>query len=371
MPTVSVIMPTYNGERHLVPAVRSILAQTLTDLELIIVDDGSTDRTPDLLTSLDDSRLRVTRLARNSGIARATDCGYRLATGRYLAHMDHDDVALPQRLALQVACLEARPELAGCGGVAVPFKGRQDRLLRLLPESVGRKPPVEPDLVAASTLFGGRLFNPTLLFRREALALARRAGEPPEWHDPAFTVAGDDEFFERWMAAGARFAILGERVLLYRRHGGNTSRQAKDVTPGGGRATRDAVMAALTCRAAKRLVPDATPEELALHGRLALRAPDLVPEEAPAVRAWLARLMEGNACAQSGGRGFAPESLARELADAWLRACGVMACHHPWQGLAAFRSAPELSRAPAWTLLYQWQKRLPRYRRARAAARMV
>ena len=117
-PTVSVVMPVFNGERFLREAVESILNQSFGDLEFVIVDDGSTDSTPSILESYcrQDQRVKVHRQG-NQGIVASLNQGCLIARGDYVARMDADDVSAPQRLGRQVAFLDANPRvgLVGCG----------------------------------------------------------------------------------------------------------------------------------------------------------------------------------------------------------------------------------------------------------------
>ena len=114
-PIVTVLLPVYNGERYLREAVESILTQTLESFELLIVDDGSTDGTAAICRSFTDARVRVHRYEENAGVIFALNAGIDLITTKYVARMDADDISLPDRLARQVAFLEARPGIAACG----------------------------------------------------------------------------------------------------------------------------------------------------------------------------------------------------------------------------------------------------------------
>ena len=108
-------MPAYNAERYVDDAVRSVLAQTLSDLELLVVDDGSTDRTAEVARAHTDDRLRVLTVP-NGGPARARNLGVSAARpSRYVAFIDADDVWDRGKLAAQVAALDARPELVAVG----------------------------------------------------------------------------------------------------------------------------------------------------------------------------------------------------------------------------------------------------------------
>jgi glycosyltransferase involved in cell wall biosynthesis len=103
---ISVLMSVFNGERYLDQAVDSILSQTFSDFEFIIIDDGSTDNTTEILASYDDPRIRIVR-QENSGIVKSLNRGLLLARGEYVARMDADDLSFPQRFAAQVEELDS------------------------------------------------------------------------------------------------------------------------------------------------------------------------------------------------------------------------------------------------------------------------
>jgi glycosyltransferase involved in cell wall biosynthesis len=120
LPTVSVLLPTHDRAAYLGAAVESVLGQTFRDFELIVVDDGSTDGTDDVLAAIADPCLRVVRRPRG-GCAAALNAGLAVARGRYIARNDSDDVWLPDLLAALVPSLDARPEVgmvyARCEGM--------------------------------------------------------------------------------------------------------------------------------------------------------------------------------------------------------------------------------------------------------------
>ena len=107
MPVVSVLMTTFNGAGFIGASIVSVLAQSFTDFELIVVDDGSTDATAQVLAGIGDPRMRVLRQAANGGVVAARNAGFLAARGRYVAALDHDDLSHPERLARQVAYLNA------------------------------------------------------------------------------------------------------------------------------------------------------------------------------------------------------------------------------------------------------------------------
>ena len=111
-PTVSVIIPVYNGEKYLRFAIDSVLSQTFQDFELIVVDDGSTDSTPNIAQSYG-TRIKYVRQD-NRGAAAAFNHGLRLVQSEYIAWLSHDDVYLPQKLERQVGLLETQPQIGAC-----------------------------------------------------------------------------------------------------------------------------------------------------------------------------------------------------------------------------------------------------------------
>lgn len=164
LPQVSVVIPVYNAAAHIDTSVPSVLAQTLRRLEVIAVDDGSTDTTPDLLRGFTDSRLRVLR-QENSGYPHAMNTGLAVARGEYVARMDADDIMAAERLERQVEFLERHPEYAFVGTLyeTITPNGKTCGS----PSVIGLPPwsPVSWDDV----MNGHRRFaDPSVTFRREA-----------------------------------------------------------------------------------------------------------------------------------------------------------------------------------------------------------
>lgn len=115
IPTISVVMPAYNAEKYLREAIDSILAQTFTDFEFIIINDGSTDSTKKIIQSYDDPRIVYLENEVNSGICVTLNKGLDAARGRYIARMDSDDISLPQRFEKQIAFMDSNPEIGVVG----------------------------------------------------------------------------------------------------------------------------------------------------------------------------------------------------------------------------------------------------------------
>ena len=160
IPKVTVLMPVHNGELYLREAVESILTQTFREYEFIIVDDGSTDGTREILASYDDPRIKIMRNERNLGIVFSLNRGLEHACGEYIARMDGDDISLPTRLARQLDYLSANPEIgmAGTWIQRMDEHGRSQGVARL---------PTTVMLVRWVLLFENCFAHPSTMFRRE------------------------------------------------------------------------------------------------------------------------------------------------------------------------------------------------------------
>lgn len=205
-PRVSVLMPVYNGEKYLELAVESILAQTFEDFEFLIINDGSTDRTREILDRLaaKDARIRVVH-RENRGITPTLNELLRLARADLVARMDADDIALPERFAKQTRHLDENPEcaLVASSVVIIDPDGR-DLTTRAVP--LAHEEIVEGFLRGA----GQFVFHPATMFRRK---LALELGGYQERHP----LAQDLDLFLRMSEVG-RLTNLAEPLLKYRDH---------------------------------------------------------------------------------------------------------------------------------------------------------
>jgi glycosyltransferase involved in cell wall biosynthesis len=209
-PLVSVVMPVHNGGRLLQQAIDSILTQTVCDLELIVVDDGSSDATPELLRNRaeSDHRIRVVQHSTNLGFAAALNNGFAQARGRFIARMDADDVALPSRFERQLSFLDDHPDVAIVGSA-----------VRRLSETgvLGQvqQYPLRPGVVAWSMLFFNPIAHPTAMMRADAV------DSPPYGNE--YPGSEDYDFFFR-LSRRVRIANIPEVLLHYRVWTGNMSR---------------------------------------------------------------------------------------------------------------------------------------------------
>lgn len=212
-PLVSVVLPVRNGEAFLEPALNSICSQTLKDFELIVIDDGSTDRTSAILATWKnhDARLRVFRQDQK-GLTAALNLGISVARGKYFARMDADDVCEVDRLDAQVAALDANPTIAAVGGAVqvIDAAGRPEKVLRF---------PTTHEQIR-TRLFQGEcpLCHPATTIRIDTL---RAVGG---YRD--VVLAAED--YDLWLriAERAHLSNLGKVVLKYRRHSQQVSIQS-------------------------------------------------------------------------------------------------------------------------------------------------
>ncbi len=130
MPDVSVIIPIYDRSEFLCTAIASVLAQTLQDFEIIVVDDASADDTQEVVGNLDDGRIRYIRHEINKGVAATRNTGVLNSKGKYIAFLDDDDEWFPEKLKKQFDLLETRPRIVGgvyTGSLAVEATSRKRR----------------------------------------------------------------------------------------------------------------------------------------------------------------------------------------------------------------------------------------------------
>ena len=195
-------MPVYNGERHVRAAIDSILAQTHRDFEFIIVDDGSTDGTQEVVSSCRDSRIRLVRMDRNNGLSLALNEGLRLSRHALIARQDADDVAEPNRLQRQLAVMSARPDLALLGSQAVAIS--EDGT----PTGTVRRS-ITPAAIRWFSAFDNPFIHTSVVFRADVV---RALGGFNPAYDP---FSQDYDLWCRLMETHA-CANLPERLVRYR-----------------------------------------------------------------------------------------------------------------------------------------------------------
>lgn len=200
-------MPVYNAERFLAQAIDSILGQTFSDWELIIVNDGSTDNSKAIIESYSDERIKYCENESNLKLIKTLNRGIDLCTGEYIARMDADDVASPYRLEKQVAFLDENPLYIMCGTNAAVIDNEGKR--------IGKIQNLESnDFLQINLLFSDPFVHPTMLIRRDILSIKK--------YDEHYKHIEDYELWCR-IAPMGYIANIGEELLEYRWHDTNIS----------------------------------------------------------------------------------------------------------------------------------------------------
>jgi glycosyltransferase involved in cell wall biosynthesis len=213
-PLVSVLMPAFNAEQHIAQAIESILEQTYTHFELLILNDGSTDQTQHVIEQFDDERIVKTQLAQNQGLVNARNQLVTAARGEYIAFLDADDIALPNRLQLQIAFLESR-KADICGGAHYSLYESSGRM------KSSKQRYSDSDIRALITVCSP-LCNPAVMGRAEAFKKhPYRIGKD---------YAEDYSLWSELALAGYRFANLHDNLITYRIHSQQTSQTQNSET---------------------------------------------------------------------------------------------------------------------------------------------
>ena len=209
MPTISVIIPTYNGARYIREAIDSVLAQTYTDYEIIVVDDGSTDDTAAILQSYGD---RINPIHQpNQKLPTARNNGVAASKGKYIAFLDSDDQFLPDKLQIQARMLDENPDLGlvASGHEEIDEAGRSISITH---------PWIHfPNISLESILFYGLAPPSAVLIRRDWFELVGG-------FDPAFIYTEDMDFWYRLALSGCPMAWSPPTLIRYRIHPANKSR---------------------------------------------------------------------------------------------------------------------------------------------------
>lgn len=209
-PLVGVVMPVFNGERYLAPTIEAILGQTFTDFEFVIVNDGSTDGSRDILEQYarQDSRIVIVD-QQNGGISRALNAGIDRVIAPYVAPIDQDDISLPHRLEVEVAALEADPDVVCVGGwyEIIDAQGRYLTTLRV--------PSDDSDIQRVALAGHSPICHSGCMMRK--VAFLKVGG-----YDPEFDLAQDLDLYLRLGEVG-RLQNLETPVLRYRVHAAASS----------------------------------------------------------------------------------------------------------------------------------------------------
>jgi len=284
-------MPVYNGEKYLREAIDSILSQTFSDFEFLIINDGSTDKSVEIIKSHDDKRIRLIDNQKNLGIADVCNLGMSLASGEYVARMDCDDISVKTRLEKQVEFMETHGEVGICGAWIKMFGAARQ---------INRYFTADQEL-KTRLLFNTCFAHPSVMIRKKII-IDNNLKFKKEF-DP-----GDDYFLWTEASGVTKFANLPKILLYYRMHPANISKLKSDKQKIGATNARLNML--------KKLGINPTDEELEIHASLKAV---LVEGRTFLERSeqWLNKLIEANRIKKV----FAEDSLKKVIANHWLHVC--------------------------------------------------
>lgn len=302
--TVTVLTPVYNGAPYLREAIESILSQTFVDFEFLIINDGSTDESAEIIKSYRDPRIRLVENERNLGLAATRNRGLALAVGEYIAKMDCDDISTPDRLAKQVNFMNANAHIGACGSWVKKIGARKDVW----------KVKTDDDSIRARLLFESALAQPSVMLRKSMLTSYGIR------YDANLNTAED---YGLWVniARHSKLANIAEVLLYYRVHPAQVSIEKLNVQMAAADKVRIAQLDALG------ITP--TDEEKRLHSAIATMRCDRAPDFFDKTHAWLARLRTANREKNL----YSESALEKELSWRWYKVCNKMTCFgcHTWK----------------------------------------
>lgn len=200
-PEVSVIMPVYNGMEFLNEAIDSILAQEYSDFEFLIINDGSSDKSKEIILSYSDSRIKYIENETNKGLIFSLNKGIDIAQGKYIVRMDADDISYPQRIEKQVAFMDDNPLVGICGSWYLAF-GKNDILVKTAQWD---------EDIRIGMLHQIQLCHPSVIIRKSIL------DKNEIYYNPEYSHAEDYDFFNN-IGKYSKFHNLQEVLIKYRHH---------------------------------------------------------------------------------------------------------------------------------------------------------
>jgi glycosyltransferase involved in cell wall biosynthesis len=326
-PKVTVFIPVYNREQYIGAAINSILAQTFTNYELLLIDDGSTDRSVELMRSYTDPRVRVVCNESNLGIPRTRNKGLQLARGEYIALLDSDDFAYPERLQKQVAFLDSHPGYAEVGSWSRAMD-EQGRPLQKI-----KRQPVWPEEVQAQLLFRCCLSNRSIMARTAILQEYGYRNDYPRCQD-----------YELHVRLTQRYKLgnLPQVLVLGRVHPEQITRQTTGL---GDAKKREIVSVQLTELGVAFTHTDLDPHLTLSRMRKLRFTPNR--EYLQWAEAWLLKLQEANRQT----RRYCERAFTRAVSEKWFIACLRASTGIGWIAWQRFWQSP-LSKG-SWSSLKQ------------------
>jgi len=295
-PRVTILMPVFNGEKYLREAIESILSQSFTDYEFLIINDGSTDNSETIINSYQDQRIRLINNQQNLKLIATLNKGITLAMGEYIARMDCDDISLPDRLLKQVRFMDSHPRI-GVSGTWVETCGDINGLKW--------EYPTDPDEIKAKLIFESVLAHPAVIIRKDYLLNHNLSYSENYLHA---------EDWKLWQDCAGYFQIanIPEFLLKYR-----LSKQSITYVC---REQQLQTIRKIDSENIKKLKIEATPEEMQIHRGLAFLRFSADENFFDKADLWLRKLYQANCLIK-----IYPEPAFTEiLGERWFLVCSQL-----------------------------------------------
>ncbi|MBN8554733.1 MAG: glycosyltransferase [Deltaproteobacteria bacterium] len=212
-PLISVLMPVFNGEKYLDAAIRSVLRQSYSHFELIILNDGSTDGSAKIIQSFKDPRIIYIKNDQNLGLVKTPNLGIERARGQYIARIDSDDILFSDRFMKQVDFLESHPDAVACGSWYFTMKFLPNTLVKV---------PTRPEDIASELIFKNVMAHSSMMMRADSLRQYKI------FYSDKYPFIEDWELWLRLSKVG-RLYNIPEPLFLYRLHSQSVSFKNFDV----------------------------------------------------------------------------------------------------------------------------------------------
>lgn len=300
-PLLSIIIPTYNSERFISQTIQSIITQTHKNFELIIINDGSTDNSKEIIESFNDSRIKYYENPENKGIVFTRNYGLQLAKGDYIGMVDSDDIVYPEKFEEQIAFLEKNKDF-GMVGSWVKFIDEDGKRL---PGSWKLK--ASPEMIPSILLFRNYFVQSSVISRKECISKFSFKYNFPTAQDYLMWV----EIIQNHKAWN-----LPKYLIDYRVHKGGITEKHKEV-----RSEKEKV---IFRKQLLELGIDATDEELELHSLIKNGRPITQIETLKSIEEWLLKIISKNKTLKV----YNHHMLKKVIFHRWLKVCNKSSSLH-------------------------------------------
>lgn len=297
-------MPVYNAELYLSEAIESVLSQDLKEFEFIIINDGSTDKSEDIILQYKDSRIKYIRNEKNLGLIKTLNKGIDLCCGKYIVRMDADDISLPGRFSRQLNFMEEHPEVGVAGTAYYLFNGNSSKLARVY---------TEHGILTSLLLFNSSLCHPSVIIRKSMIT------ENKLYYNENCRHIEDYDLWIRF-AKVSHIANINEGLLKYRYHAGQISIQQNALQKENAAKLREEYLTSLGVQF--------TQDDLYTHLSVAENRRLTSEEELVAIEKWFIKLSQQNKLPP----GTPKEQFEFTLGKMWYDSCGNTSL-----GLKAYR----------------------------------